>query len=273
MPELPVKLELSRMSRPDVYLLLAPLLPGGALLGAIVLRNWPLAAKFIYSHFLGYYSKITILALAAYFLGLLMMFVSEAISREVSRQLGRWIPHPNQNQNYRPWNALEWRRLARLFIGSKLTPETDLPLDNARYEQLAATIEQISDPEQKRAQATQLVQAREALLGADLQWMNWYFILRNYISNEEALKNDLFRHQIIFLFNSCGMAGLIALILVPDARNWFLWVLFGTAELIGLVFPFAVDRLSSTWPAYDNVMSAQMLNIIRKERGREDKPS
>jgi hypothetical protein len=50
MPEFPVKLELSRMSRPDVYLLLAPFLPGGSVLGAIVVRNWPLAARFIYSH-------------------------------------------------------------------------------------------------------------------------------------------------------------------------------------------------------------------------------
>jgi len=271
MPELPLKLELSRMSRPDVYLLLAPFLPGGVVLGAVMLRNWQLASKIIYSHFLGYYTKITLLALAAYFLGFLVRFISEAISREVSRLLLKYVPVEKQNQAFRPWNALEWRRLARLFIGPKLTPETDFPLDEARYQQLALAIEQISNPEQKRSQAEELARAADALRGADLQWTNWYFILRNYINNEEALKDDLFRHQIIFLFNACGMAGIIALILVPEARNWFLWLLFSSTVLIGLVFPFAVARTASTWLALDNVMSAQMLKIIREERSKEGK--
>src|SRR5438874_2701655 len=142
MPDLPIKFELSRMSRPDVYLLLAPFLPGGVVLGAVMLRTWPLATKLTDSRFLGYYSKMTILTLAAYFLGFVTMFVSEVTSKSFSELLNRCIPNPKQNDAFRPWNALEWRRLARLFIGPKLTPETDLPLDNARYQQLAMTIEQ-----------------------------------------------------------------------------------------------------------------------------------
>jgi hypothetical protein len=76
-----------------------------------------------------------------------------------------------------PWNSLDFRRLARLFIGPSLNPETDMPLSPERYEQLAKQIEQISDPEQKRSQAEQLLQSRDALLGADIQWMHWYFVL------------------------------------------------------------------------------------------------
>jgi len=42
MPELPVKLELSRLSRFDVLNLLAPLVPGGVVLGAVALQNLPI---------------------------------------------------------------------------------------------------------------------------------------------------------------------------------------------------------------------------------------
>jgi hypothetical protein len=49
-------------------------------------------------------------------------------------------------------------------------------------------------------------------LGADLQWLSWYFILRNYINNEQAVKDELFRHQVVFLLMP---AGLLAL------QHWF----------------------------------------------------
>jgi hypothetical protein len=233
MPDL--KVEIPRIARPDVYILLAPFLPGVLLLASVVTANLPLFIAFFQTTFIGYYSKLACVVLLTYVLGQMLMTLANIISFALAATLLPYVPNRSSTEN-KPWHHPEWRKLTRRFVGAELTPATDFPFNVQNYEAVLQAAKQIANPEEQNRALSQLFEARDALMGADREWLNWYFILRNYTRSEEAEKDERFSHQLGYLFNACGIAGLVLLTLVPEARNSFLWFLFGSGNCLAFCF-------------------------------------
>ncbi|PYU95199.1 MAG: hypothetical protein DMG25_04910 [Acidobacteria bacterium] len=259
---MPVSFDLPKLSRIDLYLIFAPLFPGIILLGTITETNRSLSAEFIQTASIGYYSKVVCLFAVAYFLGLMTISLAGLFSETISHALGLHVPVPSYvNQ---PWNQAEWRKLAREFIGHDFVPSELAPLSPLEYATTVATAPLLDPDPEKRQEKLASLNVRRA---TDEEWSRWYFVLRNYVVSESKLERSEFEWRLFYLLHPCGIAGTVALILVPAARNWFLWVLFLFFLVTGFVFPFLVRYSAAvSLPVRDDIMCAQMLKILRQER-------
>ena len=179
------------------------------------------------------------------------------------------LPHvPNATFKNTPWNRPEWRKIARAFIGDQFTPKELFPHDEAQFQHAIQDAAPL--PPAQKQMLIQTANARKVeLLLADNEWLNWYFILRNYPYYDQTIRDVRFGHQMVYLYHACSLAGLTAIILIPDIRNWFLWFLFIFGSLFGFAYPFAVKFSSNSLPQWDNVMAGQMLRIVHRDAAKK----
>ena len=112
--ELPLKVELPRLSHLHVLQLLLPFVPG-----IVVTVGWALTASSPVQKFeaigLGYKMKLVVAVALAYIIGLTAMAVTETADAIVMRLLRR---EPSTS----PWANSYWRRVATTYVGSELSP-------------------------------------------------------------------------------------------------------------------------------------------------------
>ena len=150
LPELHVNL--GEFSFERVYQLFLPLVPGGALVGGLVLNDpASLSAKAV-AFGIGSYPRVAILVCAAYVTGLALYGVSMLIAGSCTAIVGhvvykKWPPRrPNSSSK-----SLLFRRVAAQFLGESLIPSAAVP--------------PYSDP----------------FVGNDTEWQDWYNILQDYV--------------------------------------------------------------------------------------------
>jgi hypothetical protein len=116
--ELPLKVELPKLSRIHVLELFVPFVPGTVVTVCLMLGAAPLAQRFL-GLAIGYRTKLALAVALTYVIGLAMMTVVQSIN---SLLMGLLKP-PSEAL---PWNNSYWRRVAVSYVGSNLSPATAL---------------------------------------------------------------------------------------------------------------------------------------------------
>lgn len=112
--DLPVKLDLPKLSHFHVLAVLLPFIPGLVAMAGLILGDSSLYHRFSVLD-IGYAAKVAIATAFAYVFGLAATFVVGAISSFVFDKLA---PTPNPGMS----DSVYWRRVASQYVGPKLSP-------------------------------------------------------------------------------------------------------------------------------------------------------
>ncbi len=112
--ELPLKVELPRLSHIHVLQLLLPFVPGIVVTVGLALSSSSLAQRFEVIG-VGYKTKLAVAVALTYISGLAVLTVTQTVNSIVMRRIGHERPAE-------PWNNSYWRRVATTYVGSALSP-------------------------------------------------------------------------------------------------------------------------------------------------------
>lgn len=197
------------------YQVFLPLIPGGTLVGGLVLAHPQRVHDMEFNLGLGRYSRVVILVCSVYIAGLILYGISLAISGNCSVFLAGLVPKlwPPMRPNEAPSKSWVWRCVASEFLGTSLSPP-HLPMP------------------------------APPLSGNDVQWQDLYNVLQDYaLRGAAVLPNELllvFTHlqatgwALFYLYWKTGLRGhwsvmvaSVILILsfapVPFTANFFYW--------------------------------------------------
>lgn len=260
---IPVRVDLPKISGPGTVGALVPIIPGGILLLGFLAVEGESAIRFLSTQLLGYYTKILLLIALGYVAGVLLHTVILVITQFVAFLLGytlgffmsdrSWVPSP--------WKRIEWRKVAREYIGERLAPNLDDPYFEENYKRAMEETEKIKDPQARIQKMIQLTDYYLPIQQADLEWYNWYQILTARFSKTNA--PSLIQQHLLYSVYSGGWAGLVVLVLAPSI-HWLVWALcvFGIAlGIVGSIIQFGI------WgqDPYGIQLTAEMLRNIKDE--------
>jgi hypothetical protein len=112
--EAPFKMEVAKLSHLHVLKMLVPFIPG-VVVAAGLAASGSTQAHRIWSIEIGYKSKLALVSILVYVLGIAMIAVMESLNSLVMRAIRR--PAPGQ-----PWENRYWRRTASKYVGEALSP-------------------------------------------------------------------------------------------------------------------------------------------------------
>lgn len=218
-----------------IYQLFLPLIPGGTLVGGLVLAHPAASNTMAATLGLGRYSRVGLLVLIVYIVGWLLHGFSIFVTGNCSALLGyivgkKWPP---KRENEVPSKSFIFRRVASEFLGTALTP---------------------SPP----AQPPLL-----PFLGNDVEWQDFYNVLQDYVLRGKAVVSNegwfIFTHM-----QATGWALLYLYSRTPLHRHWSVIVVAISVIFLGATFPFGnnywywrYDRLTP----WDFI--ARLINEIR----------
>jgi hypothetical protein len=217
-----------------IYQIFLPLIPGGTLVGGLVLAHPQRVHDIELTLGLGRYSRIAILVCSIYLVGFILYGFSLMISGNCAVLFANVVPKlwPPVRPNEAPSKSWVWRCVAAEFLGQSLSPPP-------------------------------LAAPTPPLAGNDIHWQDLYNILQDYVLRGVAvLPNEFF-----FLFTSLQATGwaLFYLYWRTFVRgHWSVLVvsvifILSTAPMTFLVnfFYWKYDRLSP-WD-----FTARLINEIR----------
>jgi hypothetical protein len=137
--------------------------------------------------------------------------------------------------DFEPWKDVEWRRVARWYIGNELSPILERP---DPPEVLAATIEDLKlrlpDPGLHSQQLFDLNKSQLDRMGADLQWYAWYQALGFCYPQPEY--RGFTEFPFIVVVHSMVVAVMVLLTLAHSA-DWRAW----SVSLVVFLVTFLYD--------------------------------
>lgn len=129
MPSFPeVHVDLGQIKFDRIYQLFLPLIPGGALVGGLLISHPASASALAISLGLGRYSRFAFLVCAVYIVGLVLYGFSLAVAGNSSLLL-TWIVFKmgfKMLRNDAPSKNFVWRRVAYTFLAKSFPPPWDL---------------------------------------------------------------------------------------------------------------------------------------------------
>lgn len=245
-----IKLDLSRVTYSTVLeIVVAPVVPGGVLATGTLFLNPRLAGILLSSPFLGYRSRIVIAVFICYTAGLMLNLVVSYTGALVGYLVGHIFREAFAKHMPTPWKTLQWRKVARNFLGSTFAPETDDLYFPALHSQLIDEANRQTDPEFKSRQLAFAEQFHGPKQRSDGDWQMWYWILAKYFALTRWWAAPW--QYYMSLIHTVSWA--VILLMVLNRRyHWLAWVfcLFGivigtlAGWFSGGVYadPFAVEQ-------------------------------
>lgn len=156
--ELPVKLEIPKLSHLHILNVLLPFVPGIVVTLGLSLSGSPLANK-MWMFGLGYKTKLTLAIAITYICGLAMMMVTQVVTGRLRKLIFR------HKAIGAPWDNSYWRQVAIEYLGDSLAPAngpltaeaikkmtpSDLDASTARYRQTIQLLEQTKSDSAKNS--------------------------------------------------------------------------------------------------------------------------
>ena len=228
-----VHLNFGQVTFERIYQIFLPLVPGGTLVGGLMLANPGKAHTVATTLGLGPYSRFALLACAVYIVGLVLYGFSVAVtawfSILLSSLVGRWWPSIRKNETSS--RSTMWRRVAAQLLGT-LTPPAPLP-------------------------------PAPALSGNDVEWQDYYNVLQDYVLRGKAV----IVNELLLLFTyleAVGWALLYLYFRTPLRTHWSPLVVSVTVILFGSTYPFVTNLY---YFKYDRLtpwnFTARLINEIR----------
>jgi hypothetical protein len=222
-----VHVNLGQVTFERIYQIFLPLIPGGSLIGGLLLAHPDFMFRVTTAFGLGRFSRIGVLVFAVYVTGLVLYGVSQWVVG-ICSWIGlltvskRWPPmRDNLALSKRP----AWRRLAAGFLGDALTPSLP-PL-----------------PPAPAAQASLLEQY-------DYEWQDVYNALQDYVLRGIAVLSSEFTLLWTYL-QSTGWAMLYLYLKTNLREHWSVLLVSVILVFSGATLPYATiylywkyDRLS-----------------------------
>jgi hypothetical protein len=121
--DLPIKVELQRLSRIHALQLLLPLIPGTVSVVALVLSNSPTPHQ-LWSIDLGYKTKLAVAVCLDYTIGLSIMAIADVANSYLNAALRKIFGSLVLDLD--DWIGAYWRQVATLYLGDELSPARTL---------------------------------------------------------------------------------------------------------------------------------------------------
>lgn len=162
-----------------------------------------------------------------------------------------------------PWKNAQWRKTAKKFIGQGLAPEQETPYSDQAFQMaVEATKAHVTDPHKRMEQLMQNLASSLELQKADLEWHNWFQILRAYFPPFDARSENAY--TVVSAIHALGWAGIVLLILTP-LNHGFLWIISLVALVLGFLWSLFL------WPdPWGYQLTARMLREFREEQQRKN---
>jgi hypothetical protein len=150
----PVKFDLSQLSYSAVLIITLPFISGGVFLCGSLYINLAGSRLLVTTPDLPTAAKVTLALFAAYVIGLLLHFTTNALTGSAGWMIGYLIgSRMSKTETIVPWQNSVWRKVARRYLGW-LAPSTDEPYFPEIHRQALKDAMAMTDPElQQRALA------------------------------------------------------------------------------------------------------------------------
>ena len=152
---------------------IAGIVPGGAVLWMVYLRYPTWIASIIYSPFLGYRTKLSIMLVLAFLIG-------NSVTKLLSRLAGAFggavgaISASRSTQSMSdaaPWRDLRWWAAAKTYLGN-IAPKDTFPMSDSSFNFRIQLIQQSPDDQAERT--NELIRERLGYQFDDSEWASWY---------------------------------------------------------------------------------------------------
>lgn len=246
---------------------ICPLMVGGTLVvGTLILR--PEARAFFFSiREVGYYSKLTVLAVACLISGYLLIAAIETVMYRVlmlanrltkNRLAGRkMVSNP-------PWLSKNWQLVAKDMIGDRFLPAMLWVDEQAAIKDAKFRAEQMSDQNKKKAEMDNIQKLELDSQDNARQWKGWYYVLREYFDLPDQATRESF--YTVSTIHALGWVGIL-LIFVSRHFSWLAILWCGLLIIYGIGGLIYRMRCGGYF-GFDNQLTpliAAMLHNIRKE--------
>lgn len=266
-----IKLDFSRVTYSNVLEIIAPIVPGGILAVGTLVLNPSLASKLLSNPYLGYRSRLVLAIFVSYVAGLLLNLLVSYASYFVGYMLGltlgsKLFPNPPT-----PWTCLQWRKLARKFLGADLAPETDELYFKDLHQQKLKETEAIPDAGQRASQSQFVQEFFRPKIESDVAWYWWYQTFEKYFATPQSIAAP-WRYFLSMLHTASW--AVILLMALNHRHHWFAWVLSITGVFFGNVSSWFSGGVQSDPYAFEQM--AMLLRAMKPfdelDRNREKEP-
>jgi hypothetical protein len=233
-------MDLSKYPFEKLFYFVAGIIPGFVALLIFQLATPKSFDWFFTIGFLGYKSKITIIAIAAFIIGNSMTSFLGSISGGVVGAIGGYLatePYkPPHSYEVAPWRDPRWRLALKRYLGEQAPNDSNLITPEV-FNLLRGPIERLPVAEQPLALLTLENSSLNSKMD-DGKWSNWYNHYHQIVLTQE--KPEQFeryvRKGLNFNLETTSFYVVISALIVPAVRHWWcilpagIWIIIFLSE-------------------------------------------